>query len=96
VKTMENDVIIARKFLVAVALVFATVSASTARAQKLTVGVVQTVIENRLEKNRAKIERFIDEAGKEKADIVVFPELAVTGRLKDDILAASQAAWKKA
>ena len=95
-RNVENNVITARKFLVAVALVVAAVSASTAPAQKLKVGMVQTVIENRLEKNRAKIERFIDEAGKEKADIVVFPELAVTGRLKDDILAASQAAWKKA
>jgi predicted amidohydrolase len=77
VKTVENDVMTVRKFLVAVALVVAAVSSSTARAQKLKVGVVQTVIENRLEKNRAKIERFIDEAKEHGCRLVVFPENAL-------------------
>ena len=76
-KTVENDVITARKFLVAVALAVAAVSASTGRAAKLKVGVVQTVIENRLEENRAKIERFIDEAKEHGCRLVVFPENAL-------------------
>ena len=76
-KTVENDVIVVDKILVAVALLVVGLSASTARAQKLKVGVVQTVVENRLEKNLAKIERFIDEAKERGCRLVVFPENAL-------------------
>jgi len=70
-------VIVVDKILVAVALVVAAVCASTGRAEMLKVGVVQTVVENRLEKNRAKIERFIDEAKERRYRLVVFPENAL-------------------
>ena len=76
-RTVDNDMIAVRGFLVAAVLLVAAVSASTARAQKLKVGVVQTVVENRLKKNLAKIERFIDEAKERGCRLVVFPENAL-------------------
>ena len=71
---MDNDVTTVDKFLVAVVLVVAAVSSSTARAQKLKVAVVQTVVETALERNLAKIGRFIDEAKEHGYRLVVFPE----------------------
>ena len=76
-KTAKDDVIAALRILVAVTLSVAAVSASTARAEKLKVAVVQTVVENRLEENLAKIERFIDEANEHGCRLAVFPENAL-------------------
>jgi len=66
-----------RGFLVAAVLLVVAVSAGTARAQKLKVAVVQTVVENRLVENLAKIERFIDEAKEHGCQLLVFPENAL-------------------
>ncbi|MHC4398482.1 MAG: carbon-nitrogen hydrolase family protein [Planctomycetota bacterium] len=63
--------------LAALALLAAGALATEARAKKLTVGVVQTVIENRLDANRAKLLRFLDEAKARGCQLVVFPEGAL-------------------
>ena len=76
-KTVDNDVITVRGFLVAAVLLVVAVSAGTASAQKLKVAVVQTVVENALEKNLAKIERFIDDAKEHGCRLAVFPENAL-------------------
>ncbi|MHC4568361.1 MAG: nitrilase-related carbon-nitrogen hydrolase [Planctomycetota bacterium] len=48
-----------------------------ARANKITVGVAQTVIENTLEGNLAKILNFIDEASNRGCDLIILPENAL-------------------
>lgn len=69
--------IIIRNCLIAVALVAAATFAGTAYAKKITVGVVQSVNENTLDKNRAKIIRFIDRAKSRRCQLVIFPENAL-------------------
>ena len=76
-KAVDNDMIAVRGFLVAAVLLVAAVSAGTARAEKFKVAVVQTVVENTLEENSAKIERFIDEAKEHGCQLLVFPENAL-------------------
>jgi len=70
-------VITVRKSLVSAALLVVGVFAITAQAQKLKVAVVQTVVENRLVDNLAKIERFIDKAKEHGCQLTVFPENAL-------------------
>jgi predicted amidohydrolase len=67
--------IIIRNCLIAVAA--AATFAGTAYAKKITVGVVQSVNENTLDKNRAKIIRFIDRAKSRRCQLVIFPENAL-------------------
>jgi len=50
---------------------------STVCGKKLTVGVVQTVIENKLEQNRTKLISFVDEAKVRGCQLVIFPEGAL-------------------
>jgi len=63
-----------RERLVAVALAAAGAIAMQAHAAKIKVAVVQTVIEDTLEKNRTKFVRFIDEAKSSGCQLVIFPE----------------------
>jgi predicted amidohydrolase len=63
--------------LVGVALLASVPTGREVRAGTLRVGVVQTVIEDTLAANEAKIARFIDRAGSERCRVVVFPEGAL-------------------
>ncbi len=60
--------------LFAVAALATGVVVTDAHAKKLRVGVVQTVIEDTLKKNRAKLLRFIDQANARGCKLVIFPE----------------------
>lgn len=66
-----------RKRFLAMALAAAGAVAAEAHAKKITVGVVQTVIEDTLEKNRAKLVRFVDRAKRKGCQLVIFPEGAL-------------------
>ncbi len=66
-----------------------------ARSSKLKIAVAQTVIENTLEKNLAKMVRMIDDAGARGCRLAIFPENALywadvstDGATKEDIDAA--------
>lgn len=61
----------------ALTLMIATASVTGTQAQTLRVAVVQTVIEDTLDKNRAKLTRFIDQAKESGCQLVVFPESAL-------------------
>jgi predicted amidohydrolase len=61
-------------FVAALAVLAVTVQA---RAKKLTVGVVQTVIEDTLQKNRVKLTHFIDQAKERGCRLVIFPEASL-------------------
>ena len=63
--------------VVAAALSLMAVVTSTASAKTLKAGVVQTVIEDTLEKNLDKLIHFIDQAKREGCQLVVFPENAL-------------------
>lgn len=65
------------KYLFALVLLAAGVTTTETYAKKLTVGVVQTVIENTLEKNRTKLISFIDQAKRRRCQLVIFPENAL-------------------
>ena len=67
----------AYKYLAVITLAATAVIAPDVHAKKITVGVVQTVIENTLEKNRAKLIRFVGEAKARGCQLVVFPEGAL-------------------
>jgi len=65
------------KYLLAFVLLAAGAISTETYAKKLTVGVVQTVIENTLEKNRTKLIGFIDRAKSRRCQLVIFPENAL-------------------
>lgn len=95
--------IIVRKCLIAIALVAVGTLASTARAEKITVGIVQTVIENTLDQNRTKLIGFVDEAKDKGCQLVVFPEgalywadISVDNPTKVDIDAAIEQIGRRA
>lgn len=67
----------AYKDLIVITLVAIAVIAPDAHAKKITVGVVQTVIENTLDRNRAKLIRFIGQAKAKGCQLVIFPECAL-------------------
>jgi predicted amidohydrolase len=67
----------AGKHLILVALLAVLVVAAGISAKTLTVGVVQTVIENKLDENRAKLTGFIDQAKQRGCRLVIFPEGAL-------------------
>ena len=56
------------------------------------IAAAQIACSGNMHENVSKIEDYIRQAANHAADIVVFPELAVTGHIKDDVLAASQSA----
>jgi len=56
------------------------------------IAAAQIACSGNMHENASKIEYYIRQAANHAADIVVFPELAVTGYIKDDVLAASQSA----
>jgi len=56
------------------------------------IAAAQIACSRNIQKNISKIRQYIQEAALQEADIVIFPELAVTGNMQDDILAASQSA----
>ncbi|MHC4580308.1 MAG: nitrilase-related carbon-nitrogen hydrolase, partial [Planctomycetota bacterium] len=60
------------------------------------IAAAQMSCSRNIEDNIRTIINYIGQAAEEKADIIVFPELAVTGSLKSDILAASQPVLDKA
>ncbi|MFB0554083.1 MAG: carbon-nitrogen hydrolase family protein [Phycisphaerae bacterium] len=85
----------AYKYLAVITLVATAVIAPDVHAKKITVGVVQTVIENTLDQNGAKLIRFVGEAKAKGCQLVVFPEgalywpeIAVDNPTRDDIDAA--------
>jgi predicted amidohydrolase len=57
---------------------------------ELKIAAAQMACSRRIDDNLAAIERMIAEARKGEADVVVFPELALTGARDDDIAAARQ------
>ena len=63
--------------LVAITLFAVANVAVEAHATKITVGVVQTVIADTLDKNRVKLIRLIDEAKAAGCELVIFPEGAL-------------------
>jgi predicted amidohydrolase len=57
---------------------------------EISVAAVQMTCSRNIDENVTRITKFIGEAAENKADIVVFPELSITGPLEKDILAADQ------
>jgi len=68
---------------------------SSAR-RNMTIAAVQIACSRSMSENVKKIRRCIQQAADQAADIVVFPELAVTGHRQDDISAASPSALDSA
>ena len=58
--------------------------------REIKIAAVQMACSRDVGENLQKILSHIAEAAEQKADIVVFPELAVTGYRKDDVLAATE------
>lgn len=65
------------KYCVAIALLLAALTVQAAEASVIKVGVVQTIIEDTLNKNRDKLLNFITKAKTEGCQVVVFPEGAL-------------------
>jgi len=90
-------------YLAVITLIATALIAPDVHAKKITVGVVQTVIENTLDQNRAKLIRLIGEAKTEGCQLVVFPEcalywpeIAVDNPTRDEIDAAITQIGEKA
>ncbi len=66
-----------RKCFIAIIIVSMCSLTGTVRGKKLTVGIVQTVIENTLEQNRNKLIRFVDEAKVQGCQLAILPEGAL-------------------
>ncbi|MFC1635931.1 carbon-nitrogen hydrolase family protein [Planctomycetota bacterium] len=66
-----------RKRCLAVMLLFSSMSSQAVLSESIKVGIVQTVIEDSLEKNCNKLLNFIDRAKVEGCQIVIFPEGAL-------------------
>ncbi|MDT8300829.1 MAG: nitrilase-related carbon-nitrogen hydrolase [Sedimentisphaerales bacterium] len=67
----------AYKYLLVFTMVAIAVIATDVHAKKIKVAVVQTVIENTLDRNLAKLLRFIGQAKTRGCQIVIFPECAL-------------------
>ncbi len=63
---------------------------------ELKIAAAQMACSTQLDENAARIVELIYQAKDGGADVVVFPELAVTGANEDDIRAAKQADWEAA
>jgi hypothetical protein len=59
---------------------------------ELKVAAAQMACSRVMDENVARAVALIQEAARERADVVVFPELALTGALEEDILAADEGA----
>jgi predicted amidohydrolase len=68
---------------------------SSAKRQ-IKIAVAQMACSRDMSENIKRINDYIDQAANQRADIVVFPELAVTGFLKDDISKAKQSELENA
>jgi predicted amidohydrolase len=93
----------AYKYLAVITLVATVLIAPDVHAKKIKVAVVQTVIENTLGQNRAKLIRFIGKAKVKGCQLVIFPECAlywpeivVDNPARDDIDAAITQIGEKA
>ncbi len=64
--------------------------------RNIKIAAAQIVCSGNISENVRKIAGYIRRAADKKADIVVFPELAVTGHRKDDISTAGQCALDEA
>ena len=64
----------------------------TSQVRNITIAAAQMACSRNIDENIRCIRREIARAARQKADIVIFPELAVTGNLADDIRAASRKA----
>jgi predicted amidohydrolase len=64
--------------------------------RSIKIAAAQIACSSNMSENVRKIRSCIQQAAEHAADIVVFPELAVTGRRQDDISAASQSALDSA
>ncbi len=64
--------------------------------REIKIAAVQMACSRDISKNVGTIKRYIHQAAEQGADIVIFPELAVTGLLKDDISAAQQSELESA
>jgi predicted amidohydrolase len=91
------------KYIVLVALMTITLIILDVHAEKIKVAVVQTVIENTLDHNRAKLSQFIAEAKAGGCHAVIFPEcslywpdISVDNPTKNDIDAAIKKIGEKA
>lgn len=58
--------------------------------REITIAAVQMTCSRDISRNVRRIQHYIHQAADQKADIVVFPELAVTGILEEDISKAQQ------
>jgi predicted amidohydrolase len=63
---------------------------------EITMAAAQMACSRDLKANLACMARLIDEATTHQADVVIFPELAVTGALADDVVRADEAALHEA
>lgn len=93
----------AYKYLAVITLLATAVIAPAVKAKKIKVAVAQTVIENTLDQNRAKLIRFVGEAKARGCQLVIFPEcalywpeIAVDSPTKDEIDAAIMQIVEKA
>ncbi|MHC4121802.1 MAG: hypothetical protein ACYSWO_30385, partial [Planctomycetota bacterium] len=66
-----------QRYLIGTVVAVAGALAGAASGKTLVVGVAQTVVENTLDRNLAKIVRFIDEANSRGCRLVIFPENAL-------------------
>lgn len=64
--------------------------------REITIAVAQMACSRDMSRNVRRIKSYIRKAADQGADIVVFPELAVTGNRKEDISKASQAELQSA
>jgi len=68
----------------------------SSRLRNIKIAAAQIACSRNIDDNVSRIKSYIRQAADNAADIVVFPELAVTGYEKDDISAASQSALNSA
>jgi len=68
----------------------------SSKARNIKIAAAQIACSRNIDDNVSKIKSYIRQAADNDADIVVFPELAVTGYGKDDISAASLSALNSA
>ena len=64
--------------------------------REIKIAVAQMACSREMGENVGRIKRYIHQARDQEADIVVFPELAVTGFLKDDVSGAHQSELQSA
>ncbi len=70
----------------------ADITPYSSTARNIKIAAAQIACSRDINENVSKIKSCIRQAAENAADIVIFPELAVTGVRKDDILAVSQSA----